>query len=354
MHAEKRIAPLSQRNRSKLNGNKTTAQIAALHLLCWWVFLSLPALFNPRIANLGLVNIIRDLGEPPRIANGLIFIAIFYFNYYIAIPYLYFRERYLAFLFYLIATFLLFFLANYLMMPPDFAMEHHGGVNVLGPSFNLFMYLITMIVSFALSIYGQWRRTNDEQLNNEISFLKAQINPHFLFNTLNSIYSLALIKSDDAPEAVLKLSGMMRYAVSETDKMYVSLEKELNYITDYIELQKLRLASNVGMTYNFTGNWLGKQIAPFILVPFIENAFKYGVNAEENSDIVVNINVMDRSLEMNVFNKKVYVEKNSDNNVGLGIGNTRKRLQMLYPGKHILTIFDEEKDFSVTLKIDLL
>jgi LytS/YehU family sensor histidine kinase len=186
----------------------------------------------------------------------------------------------------------------------------------------------------------------------ELSFLKAQINPHFLFNTLNSIYSLAIQRSDATPDAVVKLSGMMRYVLQDAQYETVSLQSEVNYIKDYIELQKLRLDKSVKLIFTQEGDLTGKKIAPLILISFIENAFKYGVNSEEDSEIVIRIK-SEKEFSLFVKNNKVRSYSSDEPNTGLGIKNTRKRLELLYPGLHTLEISDNEKEFSVNLVIRL-
>ena len=140
----------------------------------------------------------------------------------------------------------------------------------------LIPFLLVIALAFLIKITNRLNEINTEKRNAEVSYLKAQINPHFLFNTLNSLYALTLQKSNEAPIAVLKLSGIMRYVVTESNREYVPLEKELNYIKDYIALQKLRLDPNVSLVFEIDGEPFGKAIAPLLLIPFIENAFKYG------------------------------------------------------------------------------
>ncbi|MBA3828018.1 MAG: histidine kinase [Taibaiella sp.] len=355
-----------------------------LHIIIWAVFLSLPTLFMPRFQHGGDLHHMaerhdhyddhtapggtdhgiphqhhwhqrsmpEDLVSPSRLANGAVLIAVFYFNYLIVIPMFYMRRRYgwVTVLSLICLTVLV--LVNMVTMPK---MGHHtpSGLSMLGPSHNIFMFLIVFIASYAIFLYNQWQMITKEKLNTEISFLKAQINPHFLFNTLNSIYSLTLTKSDKAPDAVVKLSGMMRYTISDAHESYVPLEKEITYIRNYIELQKLRLAEKVRITFDTDGDMDTSNIAPFILIPFIENAFKFGVNPEEDSEIVITIHTKAGNLELRVFNKKVYVQ-HKEEGTGLGIENTRRRLNLLYPGRHALSIRDTDEDFTVLLIIDLV
>lgn len=213
--------------------------------------------------------------------------------------------------------------------------------------------MVIVVFSLMLRISGRWQQTEREKMNAELSYLKAQINPHFLFNTLNSIYSLAIQKSDETPTAIVKLSGMMRYVLSESANEFVSLEKEIIYIKNYIDLQKLRFEDAISLEFIIKGDSIGKKIAPLMLIPFIENAFKHGVNAEEESLIKINIHITEETLFLSVFNKKVTINISEENKSGLGIENTKNRLQLLYPEKHKLSIFDTENSFLVELSMNL-
>ncbi len=325
----------------------------ALHSLIWFVFLSLPTPFNPFREDLGPVGMIEDLIEPPRLANAILLIVVFYFNYCVAMPRLYFRKSYPLFALSVLVCFNLFFLLNYLMMPPDFDGGQPRAFSLLGNSFNLFMFIIVYASSFALCLYQQWQSVKNQMLATEISFLKTQISPHFLFNTLNSIYSLALTKSDRAPEAIVKLSSLMRYSISESGQDMVSLQQEINYISNYIDLQKLRLTAKIKINYEQEGHVDGKEIAPFLLIPFIENAFKHGVNSEENSDIKIKIVVNAHYILMEVANNKVYLNYKDERGTNIGISTTQKRLELLYPGLHQLRIENNTHDFKVSLKINI-
>lgn len=333
-----------------------------MHVLLWAVFLSLPTLFNPRRMDEGLEKFVFDLLEPPRWSNGILFILVFYVNSYIIIPRLYFRRRYMA----LVGTVVLFFglffcLNNYHAhhmasfhegppggMPPE--MRHPHVLN-LGNSFNLFMFIIAYACSFTISLYKQYRHIKEETLTARISFLTAQINPHFLFNTLNSIYSLSLSRSDKTPGAIVKLSGMMRYAVDEGAQSRVALHKEIGYIKNYIELQQLRLTEEVTVSVDITGEPGNAEVAPFILIPFVENAFKHGVNGTDPSQIALQVHMSESELRFMVSNTRVTTRADRDTGVGLGIDTTRQRLQLLYPGEHSLHINENSDKFTVSLHI---
>ncbi len=177
----------------------------------------------------------------------------------------------------------------------------------------------------------QRKEMENQKLGAELSLLKSQINPHFFFNTLNSIYSLAIIKSDKTPEAVVKLSEIMRYIIYDTERKLVPLSKEVEYIANYIELQRLRLRED--MKIDFTTR-LGNEetvIEPLLLLPFVENAFKHGVDAEKGGRIVVDIAQTGNELHFHVENPIVENSNHVQNGQsGIGLSNTLKRLKLLY------------------------
>ena len=142
-------------------------------------------------------------------------------------------------------------------------------------------------------------------MKSELSFLKAQINPHFLFNTLNSIYALAIKKDDKTADAVVQLSELMRYIMTNANDDVIALDKEINYINNFVQLQKTRLGNTVNVDYAVEGNAFGKCITPLILISFIENAFKHGVNPNQNSEIVIRITIVEDYLTLFVSNNKV-------------------------------------------------
>lgn len=210
-----------------------------------------------------------------------------------------------------------------------------------------------VFVSLSLRINDRLRETERQKLNTELSFLKAQINPHFLFNTLNTIYSLAIEQSSKTADAVVKLSSLMRYVMREADTDWVPLAKEFSYVENYVALQQLRLDDTVTVDFSITGKPNGQQIAPLILISFIENAFKYGVNPQEKALVQIQLSIVENRLHLRTFNKKVRVFYDEETSSGIGIENTQTRLQLLYPAKHLLTITDVPESFTVDLTIEL-
>ena len=343
-----------------------SALVNVANVLACSIFLLVPIVFSPdfkRTDNLfAIPPFQRDF------ITSLLLLLFFYLNFYVLIPKLYFSKKLTA---YILAVLAIYFFVEAIprlithdgfhgsappihpidgprMGPPNFRFRF-----LFESSRHFFLFLFLLFFSLMLKISDKWKQAQREKTNAELSYLKAQINPHFLFNTLNSIYSLAIEKSEDTASAIVKLSGMMRYVLSDANSEFVSLEKEINYITDFVELQKLRLGNTVKLNYVVSGPTTGKKIAPLILIPFIENAFKFGVNPEENSEISIEIGINDLNINLSVKNNKVNLKAGVPEKSGLGIKNTKTRLELLYPSRHYLTLEDNESDFRVSLSIKL-
>lgn len=347
-----------------------------LHITGCIAFLSLPVLLSPDVSwDFQFIKL------PPFQEDFITYtllLLFFYLNYFSLIPGLYFKQKYVYYFLCILGGYAIVEFLPHIIIPGNHAPKFHQRPPGLyqemqfppphapdnglrpGPLFRipnfeyLFQYMIVLVMSTMIKINNRLKQTEKEKTDAELSYLKAQINPHFLFNTLNSIYSSAIEENaDNTATAVVKLSGMMRYVISEAHHDYVPLEKEINYITDYIELQKIRLGNTMNLQYHVTGNTTGKKMAPLILISFIENAFKHGVNPEEKSDIVIDIDINDSILQMLVTNAKVKTVNSNTLKNNIGLENTKNRLQLLYPSKHDLAIKEDEKEFIVLLKINL-
>jgi sensor histidine kinase YesM len=215
------------------------------------------------------------------------------------------------------------------------------------------LWLLSIVSSILFTVHNRLIQTEKEKLTAQIASLKSQINPHFLFNTLNNIYATAIDTSPKAADMVDKLSEMMRYTMKDTQQDLVELEDEINYIDNFIELQRLRLDRSVKLEYHSFQHIPSLQIAPMLLIPFIENAFKHGVNSEQKSFIRINMTLNKTAFQLSVVNNKVNVQQDIAERSGLGIENTKHRLELIYPAKHLLVINDSEKEFSVSLHINL-
>jgi LytS/YehU family sensor histidine kinase len=193
-----------------------------------------------------------------------------------------------------------------------------------------------------------------EKLNSELALLKNQVSPHFFFNTLNNIYSLISINAADSQDAVLKLSRLMRYLLYESEHGQTPLRSEIEFMHNYIDLMRLRMNDKVKLTVKFPENVENISIAPLLFIPFIENAFKHGISYRENSYINIAMTVAKESLSFHCSNShfRSIREPDSDH-AGIGLDNVRKRLNLLFPGKHELRIHDSTASFEVDLIITL-
>lgn len=236
----------------------------------------------------------------------------------------------------------------------DSNFDRSGYVDVI-----LILSVTTGLRYFRRGINQQYRMQEMEanQLNAELNLLKSQINPHFLFNTLNNLFSIAQ-KNDDNETAngLLKLSNLMRYMIYESNVDLVSLEKEINYIENFIELQRLRFDNQefLKVDLQISGNLKSIFICPMILIPFIENAFKHGISVENHNSIDISLAVENKTLNLKVKNSITNLKNGiGKKNSGIGHNNVTRRLNLVYPNRHILTINSDNEFFDVDLKIEL-
>ncbi|WP_053969817.1 sensor histidine kinase [Mangrovimonas sp. ST2L15] len=300
----------------------------------------------------------------------LLLLVFFYLNYYFIVPKFYISKRWgLLLISLLISYAIIYFVPDLLMdLKPDLPIPNNpgnmpprqGGPEVKNPLFNIFpreSRLFPFVLIFLLSLYlrldNHLKDLKNEQLQTELSYLKAQINPHFLFNTLNTIYALALKKANTTPMAVLKLSNIMRYVVTENDQARVSIQNEIDYINDYIDLQKLRLSDDVVINFKQEGITDHHSIAPMLLINFVENAFKYGICQDEKSEIDILMSIEDNTLFFIVKNTNYNTQIVDINSTKEGIKNTQRRLAYIYPNKHDLKIIETSQYFKVKLEIEL-
>ncbi len=201
----------------------------------------------------------------------------------------------------------------------------------------------------------QRKELQNEKLSAELKFLRSQVNPHFLFNTLNNLYSLAYSKSPQTTEVISRLSQMMRYMVYDSNHDQVALEREVDYMQNYISLEKLRLNDQVPIRFDIEGDLGQKKIAPLLLIPFLENAFKHGVsNSNPDSWVKANLHVNAGHLTFEVANSiSSQAGTAGSAQSGIGLENVRKRLELNYPDRHKLKISQDNKQFNAKLDIQL-
>ncbi len=381
--------------RSKLDVSKKQFKLlyVAIHILAWVMLFLLPFVF----LNVSLKN-------GSGIINLLVLIKaaiIFYINFLILVPRFLLHKKWGAFFLSLVMLLVFNFAASFLdakitkptrigggefrIPPPEMRhiegdkpvlimRDHHGepfpdghfakrdhffiGFRSIG---QISFVLMLIGVSTSLKLTEQWFKNEkhqevvkNEQLSTELAFLKSQINPHFLFNSLNSIYSLAHKKSDKAPTAIVQLSKIMRYVIDDANNSTVLLEKELEHLNDYIELQKLRLTEKTKLLFDINNQSHNALIEPMLLVPFIENAFKHGVDSYNISYITIKIDISQDRLVFKSSNTIAQQKtENPEEESGIGLKNVIRRLELLYPNEHKLDIIKEEKLYSVILDLKL-
>lgn len=340
----------------------------AIHIAGCVAFLILPFVSSPRSS-------VFDswMFGPPEfkgLISSILLIIFFYVNYYYFIPQYFQKKKYTV---WGIVTFLCFVLILFIphlivdnidfrffseppgfpkhTMPPDKPHDHN---NMFFRHFmfqeSFFRFLVVWGLSFLLKIDKLWKQTRIEKRNAELAYLKSQVNPHFLFNTLNGIYALSLENSASTPDAIVRLSELMRYVTSEINNDFVLLNNEIRHIENYIELQKLRLGSTVEISFTQQIAHDNLLIAPLILMPFIENAFKHGLSTEISSiQIKLDVNELDE-FNFEVTNKKSSAQLPVS---GSGLENVKKRLALIYGDNYQLNINNTDIHFFVELKLKL-
>ncbi|NUM32442.1 MAG: histidine kinase [Bacteroidetes bacterium] len=309
------------------------------------------------------------MGTTQAIENAFIIIVLHssasYFNNYFLIPnLLHFRKYFQYFLSVILTISFVCFIHIVFLLWAD-TIENSEKYSLW--SFEFFIndaisVSYTLAITMALLFFKQWFEKERlavrlEKLNveTELKYLKSQINPHFLFNSLNSIYALTLSKNDKAPEVILQLSEILRYILYEGGEKTVKLKKEIDYIKNYLELEKVRFGERLDLTIEVHGDYSGKEISPMILLPFIENSFKHGVNSTvEKSFIHIKISVEKNVLLFEIENNKNAEHSNEPSlSSGIGINNVLKRLSLIYPEKYDIKLDDKGNTYKVKLILHL-
>lgn len=310
------------------------------------------------------------------VCNNIFLVLFYYLNTQILIPKLLIKEKWGLYIFTILLTLLFFlFVPKYfagLIASPDIRPvgpatdPNHWNVShphkrPLVAPFNIAIFFLVFTVGTCIAVIQRWlkieehrKETESERINTELSFLKSQINPHFFFNTLNNIYSLAIVRSEKTAPAVMKLSSIMRYILTETNQNLVPLQNEVDFINNYIELQQVRLTEKTHVSFTATGTIENKLVAPLLFIPFVENAFKYGISTKHKSTIQILLEVTANAIKLTVINFIVTSENNLPENTGIGINNVKRRLELMYPGKHSLTSSISENNYYVHLEIQIL
>ena len=348
---------------------KITQSILFQHLVFWAVLI-----FSIFLLFFGLGGFSFVSFSSIRILS--IFITIFYIavavyiNLFFLIPRFLKRKKYISFGLLQLLNIIVFFLLNFFT---SLLLEYKvGTINALFFKLILIEFIYEFVlISLFLSITSffkflrdwidyqedsiKFKETQRQKLEAELKLLRGQINPHFLFNTLNNLYALSLDKSEKTPSMILHLSDLMRYMLYECRDNYVLIDKEIGFIKNYLELEKIRIGEKANIEIKVMGNTGLQQITPLLFIPFIENAFKHGVNKQLNDSSIRIIFDLEKQgvikfiIENTKDNKEQSVDKKYS---GIGIENVKKRLSLLYPEKYSLEITDSQNIFRVELIIE--
>ncbi len=287
-------------------------------------------------------------------------IAAYFNNYFLVNRFLYTRQIG----FYIFSLVLTIVAASFPISILFHRLVRDQNIKNLVWSWNFFLatflsVLFSVVLILVLKLLKNWydeeqakRQLMQINLETELKFLKTQINPHFLFNSLNNLYALTLKKSDDAPEVVLRLSNILRYVLYETGEGKVPLEKEVQYLKDYIDLEHIRLGNRVDIRFETDGDLSSKIIEPMLFLTFVENSFKHGAAAAiDNGWVDIKLQATENDINFSIANSKNIGYSNPSTHGGIGLQNLQKRLDILYPDKYVLELSDLDESFKVNLTI---
>lgn len=291
-------------------------------------------------------------------------ILVSYFNNYLLIEWFLFKRKYATYLLSLSLSVLLvcfpLAVASYRYIP--LSNESRSSIwTVEFFTYNFLLIIFTVLLTTSVKLFRNWylkEQSNRElqklNIESELRFLKSQINPHFLFNNLNNLYALTLKQSELAPDVVLKLSNILRFGLYESQKQKVPVEDDVQFIRDYIELEKLRLGERTDIEMEVKGEIYGRMIEPFLFINFIENAFKHGANpslSHSKINIKYEVDPSPGTVIFTISNTKPTILNELDKAKvgGIGLKNVQTRLNILYPNKHELKIADEKELYTVQL-----
>lgn len=331
-----------------------------IHALCWIVITFLFIHYNA----LSYHYLKGDLMDIPLLFGTFINILLFYINLYFLFPkYTLKKFNIVQYIFWNLLIMIVFsFIEN--IFDYYYAVKHFLNEKVViqfeEVIFTGVINLSFIIVSFLYAVIRMWiknevvkRKLTEENLKLELNYLKSQINPHFLFNSLNNLYSIAIKNNENQTATGLsKLSTLMRFMLDKTDKTIVKLSEEIEYLKSYIELQKLRFLDedDLVVTFKAEGNINDFSIPPFILINFVENAFKHGVDYKLSSEININLNVDENMLTFTIENTNHALKKTNEI-TQIGLVNVKKRLELIYDGNYELKIESKVPKYIVKLKI---
>jgi sensor histidine kinase YesM len=333
----------------------------SLHTLFWILFFVSPYLISISVEHDPTFNVEKNPGNffLALFLDNLMRLVLFYLNAYFFIPKFAYARRFGQYLVVLLAALFLMTVWNqfvYLELLPGLRFKIWSYVLFELP---IFVFIVMSSAAFRViadKIREQQRakEKETENLKTELSFLRSQVSPHFMFNVLNNMVALARKKSDILEPSLIKLSSLLRYMLYETDEEKVLLEKEIDYLKSYIELQSQRFGRNVDIVTNIDPVTDGFVIEPMLLIPFVENAFKHGIGLVPQARIDIELKLEQDQVSFcvrNRYNETGVWEK--DKTSGIGLNNVKRRLNLLYPKTHSLQIQKEGGWFTILLQLNL-
>lgn len=324
------------------------------HAAFWFVLLCVLTLSEMRGGDASTLHFFSN-----EVVNVLFYAAIYYINSEILIPKYLKPNRLWSYLIGLIGVAVILTPIKIFILFQKFEnFPDDQDLLVTNQSYYYLLSLMTAGISTIIKISSDWLRQTQTQrdletrtMQTELNFLKSQINPHFLFNTLNSLYALTLKKSDEAPEVVIKLSEMMRYMLYECNEPQVPLSKEINYIRNYLDLERLR-HKNLDIKFDVEGSEGELKVTPLIFIAFIENAFKHGASNHISAGFVhIHMYLEDSEINLYVENSKPEKQPTQEHrrSGGIGLVNVRRRLDIIYKGNYNLEVHDKPNTYGVNL-----
>jgi two-component system, LytTR family, sensor kinase len=290
-------------------------------------------------------------------------IVLFFINTEVLMPRIFQRYGVSSYVVSLILLIVVFTIIQYSMKEWLLPFRKSGQEFNLGRfvAFNVFPVIMIAAISAVYGFINYYssqskiqQEEKQERLQSELSFLRSQISPHFIFNVLNSIVYLIRTKSNNAETVTIQLSELMRYMLYETDNQQVPLEKEVLYLENYIELQRVRFEDDVQINFKVEGKIDALMIEPMLLIPFVENAFKHGVGLIQNPVIDVFVSCQNNTMKSNIKNKIAPESvENKDGSSGIGLKNVKRRLELLYPNQHQFSASERGDWFEVELLLNL-
>jgi two-component system, LytTR family, sensor kinase len=341
----------------KTGGAKKWISVA-MHVLIWGMVFAIPYIFSSNAERGNHHPALEEKFLYLTSGLDLFWVALFYLNALVLIPRFIYKHRVVLYILSLVGALCVVValdgtLFNVLHIPYPFSIKNSVAHNIIP-------FLFALAVSSAYRAIADKTKTDillkereSENLKTELSFLRSQVSPHFLFNVLNNIASLARKKSDDLEPTVMKLSSLMRYMLYENDEDKVLIKHEVEYLRDYIDLQKQRFGNELLCNVSFDTREEWHTIEPMLLIPFVENAFKHGGGMIQHPEIDIQLQADHGELHFTVKNKFEDLDTPKDKASGIGLVNVKRRLELLYPGKHTLKIDKKGKWFVVDLNLNL-